>query len=63
MAALFSTLEVEKWWLWLAGRLALMTIIMLRRQMTMAGTMIMTMTMKDAAVLHANRRLAWLSLS
>ena len=48
MAALFSTLVVEKWWWWLVGRLALMTIIMLRRQMTMARTMIMTLTMKDA---------------
>ena len=29
MAALFSTLVVEKWWWWLAGRLALMTMVML----------------------------------
>ena len=61
MAALFSTLVVEKWWWWLVGRLALRTIIMLRMKIT-ARTMIMTITMKDA-VLHANRRLAWLFLS
>ena len=61
MAALFSTLVVEKWWWWQAGRLALMTIMMLMRQIT-ARTMIMTITMKDT-VLHANHRLAWLSLS
>ena len=62
MAALFSTLVVEKWWWWLAGRLALMTMMMLRRQITTVRTMIMTITMKDT-VLHANHRLAWLSLS